>query len=144
MKGRREESALATHCDRSRSKLPLRQAEDSDLLEALRSGHQDAFDSLYHRYFQRLYNFSYLRLRNHADAEEVVQEVMLKVFQHRDVFRYDPQRGRFRDWLAKLVRNQLAERRRRPSERVRARGGDSGGTGGGSKFRHQQRGVFLV
>ena len=50
---------------------------------------------------------------------------MLNVFEQKDVFHYDPARGRFRDWLGKLVRNKVAQRRRRPSERVRAPGGKS-------------------
>jgi RNA polymerase sigma factor (sigma-70 family) len=71
--------------------------------------------------------FSYARHRGCSEhtAEEIVQEVMLKVFEQRDVFRYDPAQGRFRNWLHRIVNNQVAERRRRPSERVRALGGDS-------------------
>jgi len=49
---------------------------------------------------------------------------MLRVFEQKDVFQYDPQRGRFRDWLGTLVRNKVVERRRRASERVRAQRGD--------------------
>ena len=47
------------------------------------------------------------------------------MFQHRDVYRYDPARGRFRDWLGTVVRNKVAEHRRRPANRLRAAGGDS-------------------
>lgn len=35
---------------------------------------------LYERYYERIYNFSFLRLRNHADTEEVVQETFTAVF----------------------------------------------------------------
>jgi len=71
--------------------------------------------------------FSYARYRGCSEhtAEEIVQEVMLKVFEKRDVFHYDPAHGRFRNWLHRIVNSQVAERRRRPSERIRARGGDS-------------------
>jgi RNA polymerase sigma factor (sigma-70 family) len=51
--------------------------------------------------------------------------VMLKVFEQKDVFHYDPARGRFRDWLGAVARNKVAELRRRPSEKVRAIGGNS-------------------
>jgi RNA polymerase sigma factor (sigma-70 family) len=51
--------------------------------------------------------------------------VMLKVFQQRDVYQYDPARGRFRDWLGTVVRNKIAEHRRRPANRLRGAGGDS-------------------
>jgi RNA polymerase sigma factor (sigma-70 family) len=71
--------------------------------------------------------FAYARHRGCSEhtAEEIVQEVMLKVFQKRDVFRYEPAQGRFRNWLHRIVNNQVAEFRRRPSERIRAQGGDS-------------------
>jgi len=70
-----------------------------------------------------IYAFAKHRGCSHHTAEEVVQDVMLSVFKHRDVFQYDPGCGRFRDWLGALVRNQVAMRRRRASERIRARGG---------------------
>jgi RNA polymerase sigma factor (sigma-70 family) len=54
-----------------------------------------------------------------------VQDVMLKVFEQKDFFHYDPALGRFRDWLGTVVRNKVAELRRKPSERIRAVGGES-------------------
>jgi RNA polymerase sigma-70 factor (ECF subfamily) len=53
---------------------------DSDLIEGIRSGSESHFNELYHRYFQRIYNFVYGRIRNHADAEEIVQETFTIVF----------------------------------------------------------------
>jgi RNA polymerase sigma factor (sigma-70 family) len=50
---------------------------------------------------------------------------MLEVFRERDVFSYDPVRGRFRDWLGTMVRNLVAKHRRQPAQRIRGRGGDS-------------------
>ena len=85
-----------------------------------------AWDEFFQRYWSLVYGFARHRGCSQHTAEEVVQEVMLKVFEQRDVFRYDPARGRFRDWLHRVVCNQVAEHRRRPSERVRARGGDPG------------------
>jgi len=86
-----------------------------------------AWDEFFGRYWRLIYAFA--RRRGCADhtAEEIVQDVMLKVFEQKDIFHYDPQRGRFRDWLGTLVRNQVAEYRRRPAQRVRALGGSSGG-----------------
>jgi len=71
--------------------------------------------------------FSYARHRGCSEhtAQEVVQDVMLTVFEQRDVFQYDPAKGRFRNWLHRIVNNRVAERRRGPAERVRAQGGDA-------------------
>jgi RNA polymerase sigma-70 factor (ECF subfamily) len=92
---------------------------------------QDASDALaWDEFFQRYWHliYAYARRCNCSEhtAEEVVQDVMLKVFEQKDFFHYDPARGRFRDWLGTVVRNKAAELRRRPAERVRVTGGDSG------------------
>jgi RNA polymerase sigma-70 factor (ECF subfamily) len=96
------------------------------LLRRLQDGADPlAWDQFFQRYWPATYALARHRGCSDHTAEEIVQEVMLKVFEQRDVFRYDPQRGRFRDWLATLVRNKVAEHRRRPSQRIRGRGGDS-------------------
>ena len=87
------------------------------LLERLRDGADAlAWDEFFARYWPTIYGFARHRGCSLHTAEEVVQDVMLKVFQQRDIFHYDPSRGRFRDWLATVVRNQVFERRRRPTE----------------------------
>lgn len=96
------------------------------LLERIRDG----TDVLAWEEFSRRYGwllFAYSKHRGCSDhtAEEVVQDVMLTVFQQKDAFRYDPGRGRFRDWLGVLVRNRVSEYRRRPNGRDRAIGGEN-------------------
>lgn len=95
---------------RSRSQLPVRQVEDDDLLDALSRGSQRAFDSLYQRYFQRIYNFSYLRLRNHADAEEVVQETFTAVFRCIDSYKG---RSSLSSWIYGIAKNTINNHIRR-------------------------------
>ncbi len=98
------------------------------LLERLRDGADAlAWDEFFAYYWPTIYGFARHRGCSPHTAEEIVQDVMLKVFQHRDVYQYDPARGRFRDWLGAVVRNQVAEYRRRPANRLRGVGGDSGG-----------------
>ncbi len=96
------------------------------LLERLRDGDAVmAWEEFFQRYWRLIYTAARERGCREHTAEEIVQEVMLTVFRQRDVFRYDPTRGRFRDWLRTVVRNAVAEHRRGPSQRIRARGGDS-------------------
>ncbi|HUT90149.1 MAG TPA: sigma-70 family RNA polymerase sigma factor [Thermoguttaceae bacterium] len=96
------------------------------LLERLHDGADPlVWDEFFERYGRLIYAAARARACSEHTAEEIVQDVMLTLFQGRDVFRYDPARGRFRDWLCGVVRNKVYEFRRRPSERVRARGGDS-------------------
>ncbi len=95
------------------------------LLERIRDGSDPvAWEEFFARYWRLVFFFARRRGCSQHTAEEVVQDVMTTVFQNRDVFRYDPAQGRFRDWLATVVRNQVALHRRAPAQRVRARGGD--------------------
>jgi RNA polymerase sigma factor (sigma-70 family) len=94
------------------------------LLERLCDGADPmAWDDFFRRYWP--FVFSVARQQGCKDhtAEEIVQEVMLAVFEKKAVFQHDPARGRFRDWLGGVVRNKVIARRRRPEERCHARGG---------------------
>lgn len=95
------------------------------LLQRLRDGaDQLSWEEFFRVYWPLLYVLAKQRGCSDHTAEEIVQDVMITVFEQRDFYQYDPSRGRFRDWLATVVRNKVAEYRRRPSRRVRAHGGD--------------------
>jgi RNA polymerase sigma factor (sigma-70 family) len=104
----------------------MKSQTQATLLERLRDAADPlAWDEFFRRYWRLIFSLARRRGCSEHTAEEVVQDVMLAVFEQRDVFCYDPARGRFHDWLATVVRNLVAGRRRRPAERVRAVGGDA-------------------
>jgi RNA polymerase sigma factor (sigma-70 family) len=78
--------------------------------------------------FYRLYrNFVYGLARRggltHVEAEEVTQEVFIRVAETIQAFESDPARGTFRGWLAQLTRWRIADKfRARPRD---AAGGPS-------------------
>lgn len=74
----------------------IRNAQDSDAW-------QD-FVSLYGAMIQQ---YCLRRQIQEADAAEITQEVLLQVSRSIATFTYDPQRGRFRNWLAAIVRTKL-------------------------------------
>lgn len=95
------------------------------LLERLHDGANVlAWEEFLEHYWSTIYAFARRRGCSEHTAEEIVQDVMLVVFEHRDVYQYDPSRGRFRDWLGTVIRNKVAEHRRRPANRVRGAGGE--------------------
>lgn len=98
------------------------------LLKRLREGSDPlAWDEFYDRYWRLIFALAKGRGCSDDTAEEIVQEVVLDMFRKRAVFRYDPARGRFCNWLATVVRNHVVDWRNRPSGRIRGRGGDSDG-----------------
>ncbi len=77
---------------------------DEQLVEGIRQSNEDDFTLLYERYYQRIYNFSYLRLRNHADTEEVVQETFTAVFRSINAFQG---RSSIRSWIYGIAKNTV-------------------------------------
>lgn len=64
-------------------------------------------EALYDRYFRQCYALAVRILSNPAMAEEVVQEVFLKVWQSPQSF--DQQRGRFASWLLSVVHHRCID-----------------------------------
>jgi len=105
---------------------PMNIETRATLLSQLRDGSSPlAWEEFFQRYWPLIHAFARRRGCSDNTAEDVVQEVMLKIFERRDVFLYDASRGRFRDWLGTVVRNQVAQYRRSPSGRARVLPGES-------------------
>ena len=54
-----------------------------ELVESFVKGDELAFAELVRRYRQKIYSLAYQLLRNHLDADEVVQETFVRVFKRR-------------------------------------------------------------
>ncbi len=91
-------------------------ADDRALLEQVIAGDLVAFERLYDRYARPVYSLAYRILGDPADAEELLQETFVKVWQQ--AARYDPRRGTFGSWLMSIAYNlaidALRTRSRRP------------------------------
>lgn len=77
---------------------------------AVRGGDEQAFTALYERYFDRVHNFAYARLRNRADAEEVAQETFVSVFRSLDSF---AGRSSLLSWIYGIAKNTVNNHLRR-------------------------------
>lgn len=99
-------------------RVPLSALSDQDLLEGIRAGNEAHFGELYSRYFQRIYNFVYARMRNHAETEEVVQETFLAVFRSFENYRGQSSLLSWVYGIAKNTTNNHLRRAKSQSERI--------------------------
>jgi len=56
---------------------------DKDLIKFLQKGDLEAFDQIFQRYGDRLYGFAVKVLKSEEEAEELVQDVFLKIWEKR-------------------------------------------------------------
>lgn len=93
-------------------------ATDAELMAALASGEIAALELLYDRYSTLVFSVSLRVLRDTHLAEDVVQEVFLRLW--RQPTSYDPERGRFISWLMSVTRNRSLDELRRVTRRMRS------------------------
>lgn len=97
----------------------LRRAEeDAALVAALATDEVGALEQLYDRYSALVFSVALRVLHDHALAEDVTQEVFLRIW--RQPASFDPQRGRFISWLSSVARNRALDEQRRMTRRRRA------------------------
>lgn len=88
---------------------------DAVLVEKVRSGDRDALERLVQRHQAWIYNIAVRMVFQPQDAEEVTQEVLVKVITRLASFRGE---SRFRTWLYRIVANHVLNMRRRDAESV--------------------------
>jgi RNA polymerase sigma-70 factor, ECF subfamily len=87
---------------------------DISLVWAIRSGEENAMAQLYDRYSPIVYSVALRVLADTGAAEDVVQEVFLKLWRNPGLF--DSSRGNLGAWLAVIARNRAIDtlRKRHP------------------------------
>jgi RNA polymerase sigma-70 factor, ECF subfamily len=93
-------------------RAPRPMDEDDFLLDRIADGDQQAFRHLVERHIDRAYALALRILRNATDAEDVAQDVMLKVWTARGTWRNG--HARFSTWLYRVVTNRCLDLYRRP------------------------------
>lgn len=95
-----------------------RAEEDAALVAALAEEEVGALEQLYDRYSALVFSVALRVLHDHALAEDVTQEVFLRVW--RQPASFDPQRGRFISWISSVARNRALDEQRKLTRRRRS------------------------
>ena len=94
------------------------QSPESDdgvaLVRRIVTGDRAAFEALMRRYNRRLFRLARATLRNHAEAEDALQEAYLTAYRNLGQFRGEAALG---TWLSRLLLNECLGRLRRQARR---------------------------
>src|SRR5256714_15549026 len=93
----------------------LRTQDDAAVVSAFLAGEERAFQELVERYQTRLLNFIYRTIGDREKAENLVQEVFIRVYRH--IHRFGRSK-KFSTWVytiaSNLAKNELRNRSRNP------------------------------
>jgi RNA polymerase sigma-70 factor (ECF subfamily) len=77
-------------------------AEPDTLIERCLRGDQEAWEQIVRQYWRRVFNVAYKFVGRHDEAEDLTQDVFLKVFKSLGTF---DRRANFQTWLVSVSRN---------------------------------------
>jgi len=85
--------------------------QEQELLDRCLAGEDSAWEALLKAYTRKIYNLCYRFTGRVEEAEDVTQEVFIKVFQ--TLKTYHSAQGSFATWLNRVARNHLVDHYRR-------------------------------
>ncbi|AEJ42266.1 RNA polymerase, sigma-24 subunit, ECF subfamily [Alicyclobacillus acidocaldarius subsp. acidocaldarius Tc-4-1] len=95
---------------------------DDMLLAAIARGQRDALEALYDRFERLVYSFAYRVTGDVSHAEEIVQDVFVKVW--RQAHAYNPALGKVSTWLLTIARRSAIDLHRRERRQQHESGED--------------------
>src|SRR5213080_3704381 len=72
------------------------------LIQRCLSGDQSAWDTIVRQYWRKVFNVAYKFVGKHDEAEDLTQDIFLKIFRSLDTF---DRRANFQTWLISISRN---------------------------------------
>ncbi len=90
---------------------------DLELMQRVSLDDPSAIEELYDRFGSLVYRMAYQTMPTRADAEDVVQEVFVRLW--RTSGRYDPKRAALVTWVMLISRRHMVDRLRRTRARIK-------------------------
>jgi RNA polymerase sigma-70 factor (ECF subfamily) len=91
-----------TETPQARANADFAHLDDAAIMLELRAGNMAGFDFLIQKYRKPIIHFMYRMVHNQAIAEELAQEVFLRVYRSRETYRAE---ARFSTWLYRIATN---------------------------------------
>lgn len=85
-------------------------ATDGELIRRCREKDLSALGELFHRYQEKIYNLAYRMMGSREEAEDLVQDVFVKVYESADQYQ---EKASFFTWLYRLAVNLSIDRLRK-------------------------------
>ena len=84
-----------------------------DLIQRWQSGNSDAFEAIFNYYKDKVYRTALLMIGNASQAEDILQEVFVRVYKSKDKF--DGDENSFKRWLYRITSNICIDNYRKKS-----------------------------
>lgn len=97
------------------NKIELGYGNESELVKQVQNGDTDAFNPLFLKYQQKIYNLIYLRVHDRETARDLCQDVFLKAFKALSNFKGE---CTFYSWIYRIAENCIIDFLRRQKHRM--------------------------
>ena len=95
---------------------------DQKLVERCLEGDDSAWEAMVRSYGKGIYNLSYRFTNRKEDAEDLTQEILLRVY--RNLKSYRPEAGGFKNWILRVARNLIIDHHRQQRRQPPAAGSE--------------------
>ncbi len=86
------------------------EADDYTLITKVKEGNEIAFNQIFNKYRSAVYSICYRFVRNTADAEDLTQEIFMKVYRKANTYN---RKAKFSTWLYRVTVNHCLSFKRR-------------------------------
>lgn len=114
---KRRRTPVRTLTPESEAESAAELAADTEMLQAIGRRDVAAFQSFYRKFNGLLYATIYRVLNDHQDTEDIMQEVLVQIWQKAHL--YQPSKGKPLTWVTTMARNRAIDRVRAKQRRSR-------------------------
>lgn len=95
--------------------MDMLQLEDHELVTHYTNGKEEAFETLLLRHKDKIYNYVYIKIRDHALAQDIFQDTFVKIVQTLKKGKYNEE-GKFLPWAMRIAHNLVIDHFRKANK----------------------------